>query len=90
VSDGCGSTRCWLAGDQMRMLVADYVNAGAGAFVVEQIVPHRKPREDLCSATAITMWGMWFQRHACPALTSIAILSCLWQPAATAASLCPE
>ena len=42
VSDGTQHVRAWLDGSRVRILVADYVNAGSGAFVIEQLVPHRE------------------------------------------------
>ena len=39
ISDGSQSTRCWLDGDRVRLLVADYVNNGSGAFVEHLAAP---------------------------------------------------
>ncbi|HTV43192.1 MAG TPA: glycoside hydrolase family 2 TIM barrel-domain containing protein [Candidatus Sulfotelmatobacter sp.] len=39
ISDGSQSARCWLDGDRVRLLVADYINNGSGEFVEHLAAP---------------------------------------------------
>lgn len=44
VGGGTQHTRCWLDGDRVRLLVADYANAGDGLCMNEYVVPFRRLR----------------------------------------------
>jgi hypothetical protein len=41
-ADAHQHVRCWVDGDRIRMLVADYANEGAAPFFNEHTIPHRK------------------------------------------------
>lgn len=44
IGGGTQHTRCWLDGDCVRLLVADYANAGRGVCMNEYVVPFRRLR----------------------------------------------
>lgn len=44
IGNGPQNTRCWLDGDRIRLLVADYANAGLGLCMNEYVVPFRPLR----------------------------------------------
>jgi len=41
IGDGTQHTRCWLDDDRVRLLVADYANAGRGMCMNEYVIPFR-------------------------------------------------
>jgi beta-galactosidase len=55
-SDGSQNTRCWLDGNRVRLLVADYVNNGSGEFVEHLAAPrHLKTGDAVCGATMLQL-----------------------------------